>query len=98
MANVARLVGMEIREYEKDGQKKQYCALHLMYLEDSQPDVMGCKVEEASCPREVDPNALNIGTLYELEYTMFRMRGQLCARLSGLVPIHEDAPAKAGKA
>ena len=26
MADVARLVGMEVREYEKDGQKKHYRA------------------------------------------------------------------------
>ena len=32
MAYVARLVGMELRAYEKDGQKRQFCGLHLMYL------------------------------------------------------------------
>lgn len=95
MANVARLVGMELREYEKDGQKRQFCGLHLMYLEGSQPDVMGCKVEEASCPRSIDPNTLEVGALYEMEYEIYKMKGQTMARLGGLTPIYEDMPQKA---
>lgn len=89
MANVARLVGMELREYEKDGQKKQFCGLHLMYLPDSVSEVMGSKVEETSCPRTVDPNKLEIGTLYELDYEIYKMRGQTMARLSNLIPVAE---------
>ncbi len=61
---VARLVGMELREYEKDGQKRRYCGLHLMYVEGSVDDVMGSKVEVVSCPRNVDPNKLEVGHLY----------------------------------
>lgn len=96
MASVARLVGMELREYTKDNQKKQFCGLHLVYLDGSVSDVMGSKVEETSCPRNVDPNDLEIGTLYQLDYDIFKMRGQNVARLSGLYPIHEDpaVPAK----
>ena len=90
MASVARLVGMELRQYEKDGQKRQFCGLHLVYLEGSNEDVMGSKVEETSCPRNVDPNSLEIGGLYELDYEIYKMRGQTMARLSNLIPVHED--------
>mgnify|MGYP000353114350 CR=1 FL=1 len=94
-SEVARLVGMELREYEKDGKKRQFCGLHLVHVEDTVPDVMGCKVEEVSCPREVDPNDLEIGKLYELGYNIYTMRGQKMARLSALYPV-EDAPAAVG--
>lgn len=66
MADVARLVGMELRNYEKDGQKKQFCGLHLMYLEGSFEEVLGSRVEETSCPRGIDPSTLEVGQLYEL--------------------------------
>lgn len=91
-SEVARLVGMELREYEKDGNKRQFCGLHLVHVEDTVPDVMGCKVEEVSCPRDVDPEKLELGRLYELEYSLYTMRGQKMARLSGLNPV-EDPPA-----
>lgn len=94
-SEVARLVGMEIREYEKDGTKRQFCGLHLVHVEDTVPDVVGCKVEEVSCPREVNPNELEIGHLYELDYTIYTMRGQKMARLTALLPV-EDTPAAAG--
>lgn len=87
MANVARLVGMELRQYEKDGEKKQFGGLHLEYLPDSVQDVMGSKVEETSCPRKVNPDSLEIGQLYELEYEIYKMRGQTMARLAGLTPV-----------
>ena len=54
MAEVARLVGMEEREYEKDGQKRVYCGLHLVHVEDSVEDVLGSKVEVVSCPQKLD--------------------------------------------
>lgn len=95
-SEVARLVGMEIREYEKEGKKRQFCGLHLVHVEDTVPDVMGCKVEEVSCPREVDPNELEIGRLYEMEYSLYSMKGQKMARLAGLNPV-EDAPRTEGK-
>ena len=94
MADVARLVGMELREYMKDGQKKQFCGLHLEYVEGSQPDVMGCKVEETPCPRSVNPDTLEIGKLYELGYEHYKMKGQLMARLNELIPVYEDAKAE----
>lgn len=84
MAYVARLVGMEVREYEKDGQKKQFCGLHLVYVEGSFDEVIGSRVEETSCPRSVDPNSLEVGQLYKLGYEHYKMKGQLCARLKTL--------------
>lgn len=87
MAEVARLVGMELRNYVKDGQKRQYCGLHLVYVEDSVDSVMGSKVEAVSCPRGVDPNRLEVGHLYELQYELFSMKGQKMARLKGLEPV-----------
>lgn len=90
MAVVARLVGMELREYEKDGQQRRYCGLHFAYLPDSQQDVIGSKVEAVSCPRDVDPNNLDVGSLYELGYEIYKMKGQTMARLTTLYPVHED--------
>lgn len=87
MAEVARLVGMELREYEKDGQQKQFCGLHLVYVEGSSEDVIGSRVEVTSCPRGIDPNTLKVGQLYELGYDHYRMKGQLCARLKTLAPV-----------
>ncbi len=84
---VARLVGMEIRDYEKDGQKRRYCGLHLVYIEDSSGDVIGSRVEVVSCPRSVDPNKLEVGHLYQLQYDLFNMKGQKMARLKGLDPV-----------
>lgn len=87
MAEVARLVGMELRQYEKDGQKRQFCGLHLVYLEGLDDQVMGSKVEAVTCPRGVDPNQLEVGHLYELIYELFSMKGQKMARLKGLEPV-----------
>lgn len=87
MAYVARLVGMELREHEKDGQKKQFCGLHLMYVEGAFEEVFGSRVEETSCPRGIDPNTLEVGQLYELGYEHYKMKGQLCARLKTLDPV-----------
>lgn len=89
MAEVARLVGMELRDYVKDGQKKRYCGLYLMYLEDSVQDVVGSKVESMSCPRDVDPNKLELGKLYELCYMIYEVKGQKMARLNDLLLVHE---------
>ncbi len=84
---VARLVGLEIRDYEKDGQKRRYCGLHLVHVEDPSGDVIGSRVEVVSCPRGVDPNRLEIGHLYDLQYDLFNMKGQKLARLKGLDPV-----------
>ena len=84
MSEVARLVGMERRSYEKDGQHRQFCGLHLVYVEGSTEGVTGSKVECLSCPQRVDPNRLKVGALYELQYSMFNTRAGKMARLSGL--------------
>nr|WP_325229214.1 hypothetical protein [uncultured Oscillibacter sp.] len=88
MAEVARLVGMELRKYEKDGQTKQFCGLHLVHLENEEDEEMlGSRVQEISCPRSVSPDTLEVGHLYELNYEHFKMKGQLMARISGLKPV-----------
>jgi len=84
---VARLVGMELRKYEKDGHERQYCGLHLMYVEGSCKDVLGSKVEVTSCPRDVDPNKLEVGHLYDLQYELYTIKGQKMARLKALDPV-----------
>ena len=89
MSEVARLVGMERRSYEKDGQTRQYCGLHLMYVEGSVDGVKGSKVESVSCPREVDPNRLKVGAMYELQYSFYSSRNGKMARLSGLDLVDE---------
>lgn len=97
MVEVARLVGMELRSYEKDGQKKQFCGLHLVYVEDSVRDVMGSKVESVTCPRNVNPDMLEIGHLYQLDYEIFTMKGERRARLSDLLPVEEGELEAGGK-
>ena len=89
MSEVARLVGMERRSYEKDGQTRQYCGLHLVHVEGSVEGVKGSKVECLSCPREIDPNRLKVGALYELQYSFFKSRNGKMARLSGLDLVEE---------
>ena len=89
MSEVARLVGMERRSYQKDGQSRQYCGLHLMYVENSVEGVRGSKVECLSCPREVDPGRLKVGALYDLKYSFFNTARGKMARLSGLEPVEE---------
>ncbi len=84
---VARLVGMEVRDYEKDGQKRRYCGLHLEYVADSVKDVKGSKVEVVSCPRDVDPKLLEVGHLYQLHYELYTIKGQKMARLKDLEPV-----------
>lgn len=87
MVEVARLVGMVLRDYEKDGQKRQFCELHLVHVEDSVSEVMGSKVEAVSCPRGVNPNRLEIGNLYQLDYEHYSFKGQKMARLINLLPV-----------
>lgn len=89
MSEVARLVGMERRSYEKDGQNRQYCGLHLMYVENSVEGVRGSKVEVLSCPRETDPNRLKVGALYALVYSFYQTRNGKMARLAGLELVEE---------
>lgn len=98
MVEVARLVGMELRSYEKDGQKKQYCGLQLVYVEDSVSEVIGSKVEAVSCPRGVNPDNLVIGSLYQLDYELFTIKGEKRARLSDLLLVEEGEATEAAKA
>ena len=82
MVDVARLVGMKLRAYEKDGRKQEYCNLHLVYVEGIFRNINGSRVEEVRCPREVDPHRLKVGQLYELEYDRYTFQGKSEQRLS----------------
>ena len=87
MTEVARLVGMELREYEKDGKKREICNLQLVYVEGLYRNINGCRVEEVRCPREVEPRRLKLGQLYELIYEKYTFQGQKQERLVGLEPV-----------
>lgn len=88
MAEVAKLMGMEIRSYTgTDGKPRQFCGLHLCHLEDSVRDIKGCKCENVSCPRDVEPSSLQIGATYELIYEIYETRNGKGARLADLSPV-----------
>ena len=87
MTEVARLVGMELREYEKDGKKREICNLHLVYVEGLYRNINGSRVEEARCPREVDPKRLKLGQLYELISVKSTFQGKKQEWLVGLEPV-----------
>ena len=88
MAEVARLVGKEVREYRgQDGRQHIFCGLHLVYLEDSVRGVKGSKVEAVSCPREVDPESLKIGALYQIDYELYSTKNGKAARLVDLLEV-----------
>lgn len=89
MAQVVRLMGIELREYEKDGQKKQFAGLHVCYVEDSIESVLGSKCENFSCPRGVNPGTLELGKLYELDYEIYDTKNGKAARLVGMIPVAE---------
>jgi len=44
-------------------------------------------VEAVSCPRNVDPDRLEVGHLYQLDYELYTMKGQKMARLKDLEPV-----------
>lgn len=88
-SEVARLVGLEQREYEKDGQLKHFCGLHLCHVEGTVEGVEGSKVESVSCPRDVEPKLLEVGKLYELCYTFFDTKNGKMARLVDLKEVDE---------
>lgn len=88
MAEVAKLVGLEMRDYTgKDGRQRQFCGLHLVHVEDTVRGVKGCKVESVSCPREIDPRTLELGTTYAMEYETYDTRNGKAARLVELSPV-----------
>lgn len=88
MNEVAKLEGMELRSYMgSDGKPRQFCGLHFRHLEDTVRDVKGCKCENVSCPREVDPAQLMVGKTYELVYELYQTKNGKCARLVGLEEV-----------
>ena len=88
MPEVAKLMGLERREYMgSDGRQKTFCGLHLCHLEGSTRDVVGCKCENVSCPREVNPDRLELGQAYELVYEIYQTKTGKGERLVGLDPV-----------
>lgn len=88
MPEVAKLVGIERREYVgSDGKKREFCGLHLCHVEGTVRDVKGCKCESVSCPREVDSYELKLEQLYELEYEIYQTKNGKGARLVALEPV-----------
>lgn len=73
-SEVAKLVGIETREYEKDGEKRVAVDLHLCHVEGTVEGVDGCAVEVLGCPRSVKWQQLQIGKSYELIYTEARTK------------------------
>ncbi len=88
MAEVAKLVGMEMREYKgQDGRQRQYCGLHLVHVENTVRSVKGSKVEAVSCPREIAPETLVLGATYQMEYETYDTKNGKAARLVDLLPV-----------
>ena len=88
MAEVAKLVGMEVRDYTgQDGRQRQFCGLHFVHVEDTVRSVKGSKVEAVSCPRDIDPRTLELGTTYKFEYEMYDTKNGKAARLVDLLPV-----------
>lgn len=85
MSEVAKLVGLEVRDYvDREGKARHYCGLHLCHLEGTVRDVQGCKVEAVSCPQGVEDRLLEVGKTYELVYEHFDSRNGKMARLADL--------------
>lgn len=88
MSEVAKLVGMEVRDYtDQDGKQRQFCGLHLVHVEDTVRSVKGSKVESVSCPRDIDPRTLELGTMYEMKYEIYDTKNGKAARLVDLLPV-----------
>ncbi len=73
-SEVARLVGVESREYMKDGEKRVAVDLHFCHVEGTVEGVVGSAVEILGCPRGVEPGLLEVGKTYELIYTEARTK------------------------
>lgn len=89
MGEVVRLAGIEEVEYTKEGQKRSFVRLHMIYGQDQVEGIRGCKVEQAFCPREVDPYGLKVGAAYELVYRLRDGRNGKTAVLVGLERVDE---------
>ncbi len=76
MSKVAKLVGIEARDYMKDGEQRHFCNLHFCHLEGTEVEVKGCKVQALRCPREVDDRKLKLGQTYELIYRTYHTKDQ----------------------
>ena len=90
--DIVRLMGIEKREYvDKDtGELKSFCGLHVVYEQcDDEDDVEGKKCGSFSCPRDFDSSCLMLNRCYELQYTHFKTKAGLGARISGLLLIEE---------
>lgn len=77
MSKVAKLVGIEARDYtDREGQQRRFCNLHLCYLEGTVPGIKGSMVEALRCPRGVDDRTLKIGQTYELVERSYHTKDQ----------------------
>lgn len=85
---VITLLGIERRTYvdKSTGELKSFVALHCM-TETETENVTGNAVQSFSCPKDVIPDSLVLGSSYELVYTHFRTKNGMGARISDLVPI-----------
>jgi len=91
MNEVVRLLGVEKRSYtDKDsGQPRTFCGLHVVYELVEQEIFAGKRVDSFSCPHNVNPDNLEVGKCYELEWAHFKTRTGTGARIDGLNPVDE---------
>lgn len=88
--DVVRLMGIEKREYadKMTGELKVFCGLHVVYEQGETEDgFSGKKCESFSCPRELDHSILKLNQCYALDYSHFKTKNGMGARISGMRPV-----------
>lgn len=93
MAMIVKLVGIEARDYpdKKTGEMKHYCGLHVVHAQKGNGrNWSGYRVEQLTCPRDVDDRTLKLNAFYELEYQIQQTRSGTYARLVDLVEVGPD--------
>ena len=88
--DVVHLTGIETVKYKtKDGKEGSFTRLHFLYMDGAVSGVEGCKVEQAFCPREVDPDKLELAGSYQQMYEVRDGKDGKTAILVGLRPVKE---------
>lgn len=87
---VNQLVGIEKRTYEQNGEVKTFCALHFVSAAGAVQGVDGSSVQSVACPREINPDSLQVGEWYEFGYTHYKTKSGLMARLVSLSAVEVD--------